>query len=246
VPATAQATRRECGHSNPLSVTITIQTNDNNHTSLTCPGCPYPLPHSATFFFCLASYPKVASTAATCPNANGINLSICGLQRDTAYETHEACSQATKRGFCAKQWLITPAGNSLTCKVACIPSGQVRKPPDGWHSLGRSWKPHLLQADTAVSSSSGFFIFRRWRTSSLVYRLCAARVLKCSCFAGKALFADALLDGTLQGFFKLIEQFRYTTFGYKQLVTYFMYQTRHLMLQYCDLASIPGHSCTVL
>ncbi len=57
------------------------------------------------------------------------------------------------------------------------------------------------------------------------------------------MFADALLDGTLQGFFKLIEQFRYTTFSYKQLVTYFVQQMRHLMLQYCDLASIPGHSC---
>lgn len=49
-------------------------------------------------------------------------------------------------------------------------------------------------------------------------------MFKCSCFAGKALFADALLDGTLQGFFKLIEQFRYTTFSYKQLVTYFVQQ----------------------
>ena len=56
------------------------------------------------------------------------------------------------------------------------------------------------------------------------------------------MFADALLDGTLQGFFKLIEQFRYTTFSYKQLVTYFVHQTQHLMLQYCDLSSMPGRS----
>lgn len=57
------------------------------------------------------------------------------------------------------------------------------------------------------------------------------------------MFADALLDGTLQGFFKLIEQFRYIAFGYKQLVTYFVQQMLHLRLQFCGLTFIPGHSC---
>ncbi len=71
-----------------LSLSLSLQSNDNNHNSLTCPGCPYPLPHSATLFFCHGP-PK--SSFDSC-KANGTNLGIYGWQHDTAYATHEACS----------------------------------------------------------------------------------------------------------------------------------------------------------
>ncbi len=129
----------------------------------------------------LPPHPKVALTAATCPNVNGANLGIYGWQHDTAYATCEGCFQATTRGFCAKQRLITPAnpaGNSLTCKVPMShPVRCVRK----LRSIRWTAQPRAFPA-AAPSTSEHCRALQQWlfRLQKVVNLVAGIRLMSCT------------------------------------------------------------------